>query len=143
VHTTDIIAPGESVEQPQEKFWLNNRQEAFQIAIDTLNLPIDVDIDKKKISLHTARPDTPLFCSWPDAFGPSQFELNSPDPFEFLVPASQLAATLSNPADQVRVYLTGFPSQALRDFNHLHPNARLMDRCSSSLLTSIALSIFR
>jgi len=130
VHTTAIIAPGESVEQPREQFWLKDRQEAFRAAIDILNLPIDVNIENQKISFSTSRHDTPLFCSWPDAFGPSQFELNSPDPFEFLVPASQLAATICNPAEQVRVYLTGFPAQALRDFNHLHPDARLMYRCS-------------
>ena len=130
VHTTDIIAPGEFVEQPGEQFWLNDRQEAFRAAIDVLHLPIDINSDKHKVSLHTSRHDTPLFCSWPDAFGPCQFELNSPDPFEFLVPASQLAATFPNPAEQVRVYLTGFSAQALRDFNHLHPESRLMYRCS-------------
>jgi len=130
VHTTDIIAPGESVEQPREQFWLKDRQEAFRTAIDILNLPIDVTIDNQKASLHTSRHDTPLFCSWPDAFGPCQFELNSPDPFEFLVPASQLAATIPHPVEQVRVYLTGFSAQALRDFNQLHPDSRLMYRCS-------------
>jgi len=130
VHTTEIIAPGESVEQPREQFWLKDRQEAFRTAIDILNLPIDVTIDNQKVSLHTSQHDTPLFCSWPDAFGPCQFELNSPDPFEFLVSASQLTETLSHPAEQVRVYLTGFSAQALRDFNQLHPDSRLMYRSS-------------
>jgi hypothetical protein len=130
VHTTDIIAPGESVEPPREEFWLNDRQEAFRAAIDILHLPIDVNIDKQKVSLHTPRKDTPLFCSWPDAFGPCQFELNSPDPFEFLVSASQLAATAQHPAEQVRVYLTGFPPQALHDFHPLPGSSRLMYRCS-------------
>jgi hypothetical protein len=130
VHTTKIIAPGESVEQPREQFWLKDRQEAFRTAIDVLRLPIEVDVDNQKISLHTPRTDAPLFCSWPDAFGPCQFELNSPDPFEFLVPASQLAATSSQPAEQVRVYLTGFSTQALHDFNHLPSDSRLLYRCS-------------
>ena len=130
VDTTDIITPGESVGQPHEQFWLNDRQEAFRAAIDILHLPIDVTTNTHKVSLHTERKDTPLFCSWPDAFGPSQFELNSPDPFEFLVPASQLAATVEHPAEQVRVYMTGFSANALRDFNRLSLNARLMYRCS-------------
>jgi len=130
VHTTDIIAPGESVAQPHEQFWLNARQEAFRAAIDVLRLPIEVHVENQKVSLHTPRTDAPLFCSWPDAFGPCQFELNSPDPFEFLVPASQLAATSPHPAEQVRVYLTGFSAQALRDFNHLPSVPRLMYRCS-------------
>jgi hypothetical protein len=130
VHTTDIIAPGESVSQPHEQFWLNDRQEAFRAAIEVLRLPIEVHVENQKVSLHTPRSDAPLFCSWPDAFGPCQFELNSPDPFEFLVPASQLAATSPHPAEQVRVYLTGFSAQALRDFNHLPSVPRLMYRCS-------------
>jgi hypothetical protein len=87
-------------------------------------------VDQHKVSLQTSRNDTPLFCSWPDAFGPCQFELNSPDPFEFLVSASQLAATHSQPAEQVRVYLTGFSQQALRDFQRPSPNTRLMYRSS-------------
>ena len=130
VDTTEIIAPGESAEQSYKQLWLKDRQEAFRAAIDVLQVPIDVHLDKQKVSLHTPRPDTPLFCSWPDAFGPSQFELNSPDPFEFLVPASQLAATFPHPAEQIRVYLTGFPQRALHDFHHLSSDTRLMYRCS-------------
>jgi len=130
VHTTDIIAPGESVEQPHDQFWLNDRQEAFRAAINVLHLPIEVNLEKQKVVLHTPRIDAPLFCSWPDAFGPCQFELNSPDPFEFLVPASQLAATVPHPAEQVRVYLTGFSPQALRNFKDLPSDPRLIYRCS-------------
>ncbi len=130
VHTTDIIAPGESVEQPHEQLWLKDRKEAFRAAIDVLRLPIEVNVENQKVTLHTSRTDAPLFCSWPDAFGPCQFELNSPDPFEFLVPASQLAATSPHPAEQIRVYLTGFSTQALRDFHHLPFDSRLLYRCS-------------
>ncbi len=130
LHTTQIIAPGESVEPPREKFWLTDRQMGFQAAIDILQIPIEAKIDQDRVLLHTSRNDTPLFCSWPDAFGPCQFELNSPDPFEFLVSASQLAATYSQPADQVRVYLTGFSQQALRDFQRPSADTRLMYRCS-------------
>ena len=130
VHTTDIIAPGESVEQPREQFWLKDRQEAFRAAIEGLCLPIEINVENQRISLYTPRTDAPLFCSWPDAFGPCQFELNSPDPFEFLVPATQLAATSPHPAQQVRIYLTGFSTEALHEFNHLLSHSRLMYRCS-------------
>ena len=130
LHTTDIIAPGESVEPPRDQFWLNDRQEGFRAAIDVLQIPIEAKVDHQKVSLQTSRNDTPLFCSWPDAFGPCQFELNSPDPFEFLVSASQLAATSLQPAEQVRVYLTGFSQQALRDFPKPSSNTRFMYRCS-------------
>ncbi len=130
VHTTDIVTPGESVEQSHYHVWLNDRQEAFRSAIDILHLPIDVSINTRTVSLHTQRKDTPFFCSWPDAFGPCQFELNSPDPFEFLVPASQLAATIQYPAKQVRIYLTGFSADALRDFHKLSSDSRFMYRCS-------------
>ena len=130
VHTTEIIAPGESIEAPRDQLWCNDRQAGFQAAIDVMQLPIETISDHHKVSLQTSRQDTPLFCSWPDAFGPCQFELNSPDPFEFLVSASQLAATNVQPAEQVRVYLTGFSPQALCDFPHPTSNARLMYRCS-------------
>ncbi len=130
VHTTEIIAPGESIPSPQEEYWVRDRSEAFGTAIKVLDLPIQVIINNQRVSLSTQRHDTPLFCSWPDAFGPCQFEFNSPDPFEFLVPASQLAATFPNQAEQVRIYLTGFSSQALHDFHDLHSHAQLMYRCS-------------
>ena len=130
LHTTEIIAPGESVDPPQDHVWRNDRQAGFQSAIDVMQLSIKTNVDYHKVVLHTTRQDTPLFCSWPDAFGPCQFELNSPDPFEFLVSASQLAATHTQPAEQVRVYLTGFSPQALHDFPQPSANTRLMYRCS-------------
>ena len=43
--------------------------------------------------LRPVDPSVPFFCSWPDAFGPRQFEYNTADAYEFLVPASKLAAT--------------------------------------------------
>ena len=86
--------------------------------------------DSKRVFLHTARTDSPLFCSWPDAFGPCQFEFNSPDPFEFLVPASQLASTSQAPTAHLRIYLTGFFEPALIAFTEIAANPRLMYRCS-------------
>jgi hypothetical protein len=130
VHTTDIIAPGESVEHPRSRFWLTDREEAFRAAIQILDLPIEVTQNSERVLLQTARTDAPFFCSWPDAFGPCQFELNSPDPFEFLVPASQLAATCQGQPANLRVYFTGFPESVLLDFSRIAPNPRFMYRCS-------------
>jgi len=130
VQTTEIVAPGESVESPRDQFWLKDRQEAFQEAIELVDLPIQVHLNKTKVLLQTPRTDSPLFCSWPDAFGPCQFELNSPDPYEFLVPGSQLATSMGEQQKNVRVYLTGFSEEALTDFHGTVPNSRLMYRCS-------------
>ena len=44
------------------------------------------------VVLRAADTRAPLFCSWPDAFGPCQFEYNSLDAYEFLVPASRLVS---------------------------------------------------
>lgn len=75
-------------------------------------------------------PSNPFFCSWPDAFGPCQFEYNTSDAYEFLVPASQLAATYGPEPAGVRAYLTGFPEEALEEFQAIEPAARLAYRCS-------------
>jgi hypothetical protein len=72
----------------------------------------------------------PFFCSWPDAFGPCQFEYNSADAYEFLVPASKLAATSAPEPAGVRVYLTGFSEDALVEFQRIEPTARSVYRCS-------------
>ena len=130
VQTTDIITPGESVEHPRHRFWLADREEAFRAAIQTLDLPIEVIQKNERVLLQTSRTDTPLFCSWPDAFGPCQFELNSPDPFEFLVPASQLAATRHGQPANLRVYFTGFSEPVLLELSRIAPNPRCMYRCS-------------
>lgn len=130
LQTTEIFTPGESIESPREEFWLIDRQEAFRESIETLDLPIQTDIIQQKVFLQTTRSDTPFFCSWPDAFGPCQFEFNSPDSFEFLVPASRLAATWRNQPADIRVYLTGFPEKALVTFNEMVESPGLRYRCS-------------
>jgi hypothetical protein len=130
VQTTDIIAPGETAESPQDQFWLADREEAFRAAIQILDLPIDVTHKNDRVLLQTSRSDAPLFCSWPDAFGPCQFELNSPDPFEFLVPASRLAETFQGQPANLRVYFTGFPEAVLPNFSDIAPHPRFMYRCS-------------
>ncbi len=130
VHTTEIVTPGEIWADQQRPIWLEERQAAFLAAIRTLDLPLEPAIERERLILRTPRQDTPLFCSWPDAFGPCQFELNSPDVFEFLVPASQLAATYQGRPATVRTYLTGFSENELQDFQSLGQDKRSVYRCS-------------
>ena len=131
VHTTDIVTPGETWADEQRPVWLEERQSAFLSAIRTLDLPLEPIIEQNRVTLRTPRSETPLFCSWPDAFGPCQFELNSPDVFEFLVPASQLAATYQGRPAAVRTYLTGFSEKELAEFQGIEQNKRAVYRCSA------------
>ncbi len=131
LHTTEVITPGETRGDGQRAEWLAERGAAFRAAIALLELPIESRIEKGSLTLRALEPAAPLFCSWPDAFGPCQFEYNSSDAFEFLVPASRLAATCGGEAVPVRAYLTGFPETALEDFRAVVPDARLACRCSA------------
>ena len=130
LHTTEIVAPSETWADHQRPMWLAERQAAFRSVVNILDIPIDIISNDQYITLQTPRSDTPFFCSWPDAFGPCQFELNSPDVFEFLVPASQLAATYADRPKSVRAYLTGFTEDQLVEFDSLETTKRLVYRCS-------------
>jgi len=130
LQTAEVITPGETRGDAERSRWLEERRTAFLEAIATVGLPIETSIDKQQLILRPSDPSVPFFCSWPDAFGPCQFEYNTADAYEFLVPASQLAATyLPEPAG-VRAYLTGFSEEALSEFQAIEPAARLTYRCS-------------
>lgn len=129
VHTTEVITPGETRADTDRPLWLDERRAAFQDAITLLDVPLKADIVNGQIVMASEDARAPLFCSWPDAFGPCQFEYNSSDAFEFLVPASRMASTDKGPAT-VRNYLTGFSEEALRDFQAVDGGARSMYRCS-------------
>jgi hypothetical protein len=129
LHTAEVITPGETRADHRRSLWLEDRQSAFQEAIALLDVPLKAHIIKDQVVIASADARAPLFCSWPDAFGPSQFEYNSSDAFEFLVPASRLAATYEQPAT-VRAYLTGFSEEALTDFQAVEPGSRSVYRCS-------------
>jgi hypothetical protein len=131
LHTTEVIAPLETCPTPQHPIWIDEREQAFHTAIDILNVPITIFSNNGMVALRTTTPDIPFFCSWPDAFGPCQFEYNSLDPFAFLVPASQLAATHGNHPANLRIYLTGFPPKALHEFEEVQERKRKLYRCSA------------
>jgi hypothetical protein len=130
LHTADVITPGETRADVERPLWLEERKAAFQEAIVLLGLPLKADILNGQIVIASEDARAPLFCSWPDAFGPCQFEFNSSDAFEFLVPASRLAVTDNRPAT-VRAYLTGFSEEALSEFQAIDGGARSMYRCSA------------
>ncbi len=130
LHTTDVITPGETRADDQRDRWLDERQQAFCEAIRVLDVPVRSQVENKNVALRSEHEGAPLFCSWPDAFGPCQFEYNSSDPFEFLVPASRMAATYGGEPATIRAYLTGFTESALKEFQSVIAEAKSAYRCS-------------
>jgi hypothetical protein len=130
VHTTEVITPDETRGDNRRELWTAERRLAFQSAVSLLDLPIETILKNGKVVLQATEPAAALLCSWPDAFGPCQFEYNVPDTFEFLVPAGRLAATCGGEPVTVRAYLTGFSEPALKDFETAGPGARYAYRCS-------------
>ncbi len=130
LHTREVVTPGETRDDARRDQWLEERRTAFLEAITAVGLPIETAIEKRQLVLRPTDPSVPFFCSWPDAFGPCQFEYNTSDAYEFLVPASQLAATYAPEPASLRAYLTGFSEEALAEFAGIEPPARLAYRCS-------------
>ncbi|MGZ8373663.1 MAG: hypothetical protein ACXW4A_01940, partial [Nitrospira sp.] len=130
LQTQVVITPGETRGDVDRTRWLDERRAAFLDAITVLDLPIETHVEKHAVVLRPADTSIPFFCSWPDAFGPCQFEYNTSDAFEFLVPASKLAETFNPEPAGVRAYLTGFSEAALEEFQGIEPGARLAYRCS-------------
>jgi hypothetical protein len=130
LQTKHVITPGETRGDAERTAWLDERRAAFLDAIGTLELPIETHVEKDMVVVRPLDTTIPFFCSWPDAFGPCQFEYNTTDAFEFLVPASKLAETFAHEPGGVRSYLTGFSEQALMEFQSIEPGARFAYRCS-------------
>jgi hypothetical protein len=130
LQTRDVVTPGETRADGQRTQWLDERRTAFLEAITVLELPIETDVENNAVVLRVLDTTVPFFCSWPDAFGPCQFEYNTSDAYEFLVPASKLAATSAPEPAGVRAYLTGFSEEALGEFQSIEPGARYAFRCS-------------
>lgn len=130
LQTNTVITPGEARGDDERTHWLEERRAAFLEAITLLDLPIETSVEKKAVVLRSSDASVPFFCSWPDAFGPCQFEYNTTDAFEFLVPACKLAETFHPEPAGVRAYLTGFSGAALAEFQTIEPGARYAYRCS-------------
>jgi len=130
LQTREVVTPGERREDGRRTQWLDERRSAFLDAITTLDLPVETAVGKGGVVLTPHDPSIPFFCSWPDMFGPCQFEYNTVDAYEFLVPASTLAATYGARPAGVRAYLTGFSEPALLEFQTIEPAGRFAYRCS-------------
>jgi hypothetical protein len=130
LQTQAVITPGETRGDVERTNWLDERRTAFLEAIAALELPIETQVVNGAVVLRPADCTIPFFCSWPDAFGPCQFEYNTTDAYEFLVPASKLVETFAPEPAGVRTYLTGFPEDVLREFQAIEPGARCAYRCS-------------
>lgn len=130
LHTHEVITPGETRGDAERARWLDERRAAFLEAITVLELPVETAIDHETVVLRPYDASVPFFCSWPDAFGPCQFEYNTADPYEFLIPASRLAETVAPEPAGVRAYLTGFSEAALAEFHSIEGGARCAYRCS-------------
>ncbi|HJU03512.1 MAG TPA: hypothetical protein VJ692_00065 [Nitrospiraceae bacterium] len=131
VHTTEVITPGETRADAMREQWLDDRLQSFSEAITALEVPVHAEIKNHNVVVQPQHDGAPLFCSWPDAFGPCQFEYNTADPFALLVPASRLAATFGDAPATVRAYMTGFSEAALTEFQSMAPGARYTYRCSA------------
>jgi hypothetical protein len=130
LHPHEVITPGETRGDADRAKWLDERRVAFLEAITALELPVETAIEKDVVVLRPHDASVPFFCSWPDAFGPCQFEYNTADAYEFLVPASKLAETFAPEPAGVRAYLTGFSEAALTEFQSIEAGARFAYRCS-------------
>jgi hypothetical protein len=130
LQTNHVITPGETRGDAERAQWLEERRTAFLEAITLLELPIETSVENQQLVLRPIDPSVPFFCSWPDAFGPCQFEFNTADAYEFLIPACRLAATSAPEPASVRAYLTGFAEDALVDFHTIGPPVRSVYRCS-------------
>ena len=120
LHTREVVTPGETREDAGGTpgsmsdgpfFWMPSPRWGCRLKRRS----------RRGVAAEPADPATPFFCSWPDAFGPSQFEYNSADAYEFLVPASKLRPTFAPQPANVRAYMTGFAAETLEQFGAIQP----------------------
>jgi hypothetical protein len=128
--TAEVITPGETRGDDARDLWLDERRRLFGHAVELMDLPIQVGIKNRHVHLRAEESSLPLFLSWPDAFGPCQFEYNANDPVPLLVSAGRLGQTFGPEPAAVRIYLTGFPEAALREFGVVETAARTAYRIS-------------
>ena len=85
-----IVTPGESLDEAERDRWVSERADAWNVAIEALELPLFVDWSYGMPVVASADPDCRMSASWPDAFGPCQFEYVVLDRYELLLPAARL-----------------------------------------------------
>jgi hypothetical protein len=131
----EIITPGEQRGEAQRLTWITERASAFSEAIQALDLPLFVEWEKGSLLISPEESSSAVSpasgavsCSWPDAFGPCQFEYIVSDRYELLVPAARLVSKLGVQPAVIRTFLSGFPQEILDDFHRLQPESRMLYR---------------
>lgn len=124
----EIIPPGEHRDAQHRLSWVTERALAFSSAIDVLDLPLFVEWHEGRLLVSTTDPASAVSVSWPDAFGPCQFEYVVTDRYDLLVPAARLVSKLGVQPATVKTFLSGFSQEALSVFHELQPDAQMLYR---------------
>jgi hypothetical protein len=124
----EILTPGEGGQDSRRDLWVNERAEALAAALDALEMPLFVDWSEGAPTVGSAEPGCRISGSWPDAFGPCQFEYVIEDRYALLVPAARLVERLGARPAVLRTFLSGWPPDALAAFRALQPSAKLLHR---------------
>ncbi len=121
-----IITPGET--DTNRLSWISERVRMFSSAIELLDLPLFVEWHQDKLSIVTEGMDAAVSVSWPDAFGPCQFEYVVSDRYSLLVPGARLVAKTGKHPAIIKTFLSGFTQEALQAFHQLQPGAKMIYR---------------
>lgn len=124
----EIITLGERRGDQRRFSWMSERAALFAAAVEVLDLPLFVEWEKGVLSISSEDPAWPVSCSWPDAFGPCQFEQIVSDPYQLLVPAARLISKRGVRPATIRTFFSGFTHEVLRAFHQLQPMSRLLYR---------------
>jgi hypothetical protein len=124
----EIITPGESRGETKKLTWMTERASAFSEAIQALDLPLFVEWEKGSLRISAEESSSAVSLSWPDAFGPCQFEYIVSDRYELLVPAARFIAKFGIQPALIRTFLSGFPLETLDKFHQLQPQSRMLYR---------------
>ena len=124
----EIITPGERRGEIERLTWMTERASAFSEAIQALDLPLFVEWEKGSLMVSAEESASAVSLSWPDAFGPCQFEYIVSDRYELLVPAARLISKFGIRPAVTRTFISGFPEEILEKFHRLQPQSRMLYR---------------
>ena len=124
----EIITPGERRGETEQLTWMTERASAFSEAIQALDLPLFIEWEKGALTLSTEEGSAAVSLSWPDAFGPCQFEYIVSDRYELLVPAARFVSKVGIKPAVIRTFLSGFPREILDEFHQLQPESKMLYR---------------
>ncbi|HZR47687.1 MAG TPA: hypothetical protein VFA47_13335 [Candidatus Manganitrophaceae bacterium] len=124
----EIITPGERRGEGRRLAWMTERASAFSEAIQALDLPLFVEWEKGSLTISPEEETSAVSLSWPDAFGPCQFEYIVSDRYELLVPAARFISKVGSRPAVIRTFLSGFPKEILEEFHSLQPESKMLYR---------------